>query len=123
MSSKRFGGGGGQLPAEVRLGKDTKADAGAAKVVEAMAQTPFVTDATDDEGRVLGIRRKECPCGFQTGVAGLNDLLRMGEITADQHVDAGPLFDLPEIHEKPPLRKTRRLRPAGVEPATPSFRD
>ena len=105
MSSKRFRGGGGQLLAEVRLGEDTKADAGAAKTIEAMAQTLFVADATDNEGGMLGLGEEEGPCGFQTGMAGLNDLLRMGQITADQHVDAGPLFYLPELHGTPPLRR------------------
>ena len=107
MSSKRFRGGGGQLLAEVRLGEDTKADAGATKAVEAVPQTPLVADATDHEGGMLGLGEEEGPCGFQTGMAGLNDLLRMGQITADQHVDAGPLLDLPELHETPPRDRER----------------
>ncbi len=80
-----------------------EADAGAAERVEEPHQVRTVTGGADDEEGVFGFGRKEGAGRLDSGVAGLNDLLRAGQVTADEDVDVGPILYLPELHETPPL--------------------
>jgi hypothetical protein len=85
-SAHRLRGGGGELVAEVGFGKDVKANSVAAQTIEAPAEMTFIADAADDDGRVLVMGREESPSGFETGMTGLHDLLRMGQIASDKDV-------------------------------------
>ena len=105
LSPKRFRGGGGELIAEVGLGERPEADPGRAQAVEAPAQAHFVPDATDDDGGMLLFGREERPRGFQRGVTGLDHLLRVAQVAADEDVDVRPFSNLREPHEKPPFGK------------------
>jgi hypothetical protein len=55
--------------------------------VETVAELWSVTDATDDKKRMGVWKREKCPGGLNGGMAGLNHLLRMGEIAPDENVD------------------------------------
>jgi hypothetical protein len=62
----------------------------------------FIAHATNDEEGMFVLGRKKGPDGLDTGVAGLHNLLRMGEVLADQDIHMGGTGYLVERHEKPP---------------------
>jgi hypothetical protein len=124
LSENGFGGGGGQLAAEVGFVEHPEPDPRVAQGVETLTKTGPVADATDDEGGVIEGRREKGPGGLDGGMAGLHHLLRMGKIAPDENVDVRTVIYLPELHGKPPREKQGRknqLRPAGFEPALTGF--
>ena len=88
------------------------------KGFQALGQAWSIADAADDEGGMLEMGRKERAGGLDRGVAGLHGLLWAGQVPPHQHVDIGPIFDLVE-HDN--LLDSRKLRPAGLEPALTRF--
>ncbi len=92
----------GQLVAEVGIAEGPATDAGAGEVVPGAVKRGFIGDAADDEMGVLRLEPAEGVDGLGDGVAGLNDLLGLGKVFADENVQVRDLVE----HLPPPLGYT-----------------
>jgi hypothetical protein len=92
-------GEGGQLVVEVGIAEGPATDAGAGEMVASAVQRGFILDGADDEMGMLRLEPAEGVDGLGDGVAGLNDLLSLGKVFADDDVQVRNLVE----HVPPPL--------------------
>lgn len=101
VAEDRLRGDGCHLLANIRLTKNTLANAETGKTMLTAAQLTLIVNTADDEKRVLSGWRKEAAGSLDRGVTGLDDLLGVGQVLADQNIHIR-LINLPELHDEPP---------------------
>jgi hypothetical protein len=109
---ERSGGQGGRLTAEVRLAKQDNGDVKEGQPIRRLDQRVLRGDRTENDGGNLGGAVGKEATGFVGGVGDLAELLREGEIGADEDIDVPALCS---VHSVLPFRSL--VRPAGFEPA------
>jgi hypothetical protein len=73
-----------------------------AKTIQTMKKPTLIGDADDDDVRVRTIGRKKRFADFENGVAGLDNLLRKGQVGPDKDVDVLAGGALREFHGRIP---------------------
>ncbi len=109
---ERFRGQRGELMAQIRFAKRPAPDTRARQAIQTAEQVRLVTNPAHDHIGMVPVGREK-GSGFQNGMAGLHDLLGMGKIFADKHINVWLIRYLRKTHDKPPLEKRKNTFASG----------